>query len=396
VNNIRQSCLFMMGDANLRPHDQIMRRQGPGNEVVARPALRHHTVEIVVQDSLLLRAVDPGFGRLLGLVASLDHNVIPGTPVAYGAVGLFAYKISDRLPDGRSLGSLLTTPVPQTVLDRVTSRLDPSGSELARIKQTISAYNSAHHLGALGGHPGIRPPIVLRGVIAIAAAVPAPERPSASSVSLAESRWLPTKTGPSQTFRQEFTLPSWSASSLVAVGRFEQSQWRSRHELFKSNINQPARVRANAMALGRKQAGWLFASPSYISDLPISAQGPALYRFCRADLFGRYGAPTDISVPVPKRPPPPPPAPQVQIIYSEPVDNSTAPASPGDIVITVPVPSIYDVEAGSLDITAVRLRLDSPVSSPNAFFSNTFTISPQLPQNTDPHQARPLPAVVTP
>jgi hypothetical protein len=342
--NIVDSCERMLGDPSISPRDQRLLTDNPA--VGSDPRT---ITDLSIESSLLVQAMDPGIGRFLGLVTRLDEIADPRQPVAYAALGLFSFLRDAVTRYGRRLTALLgdQSPVVSQVVERYLEVLDAdpvSGRSPGDLRTLVGRLSNSRFLP--------------RGLISVAGAVPAPDRPDIPTPGFGASSWLPGGDEPSMSFRQDFVFSSAPMGALAAMARKEEAEWHTRQ---RDETGNPAVLpkRACALLMGRTRERYQFLPKGLLSDSPIPAiPPPALYRFSLADLFGRYGSSVDVPVPPPARPAPPPPAPLVEMITDGPVDGPGGPASPGHIKVTVAVPYMMDLAAGSLPITAVSFLFD--------------------------------------
>jgi hypothetical protein len=353
---IDQQCERMVGDIAVMPTRQRLLRNVP-----ATPTRRRQFVDISIASTLLAQVMDPGIGRYLGLVGTLDERTDGTVPLAYVAIGLFVFPRIALAPDGRpivvSLG--LRHPVVEGLANVFVARVHG--------QDVLQHLNERHNAGPalLERLAGLE----MRGLLAIAGAVPPADRPQPAPPILGDAQWLDGGGRPSSTFRQDFLFPAPPLGSLVALGRFDAGAWRTRHQI--SDLPAPANPtrRAIAMLLGRTQskpklAGLSPILASYmrrglISDAPIPASNAsATYRAALADLFGRFGAPVEFEVPPPARPRPPVPAPEPRIVFDGPDGVGGPPASPGHVDVTVTVPAVANLAAGSLDIATLKMTFE--------------------------------------
>ncbi len=362
-----KQCETMVGDISQWPRTQHRK-----SHAAATASRRQQFVDISISDTLLVQAMDPGLGRFLGLVGALDEQSDGSVPLAYVTVGLFAYSTATRAPDGRLIPASLGPPSP--LLDRVEERLVERHGAQDVIDALAARYANA------GGPAAFRrlARLEVRGLITVAGLVPPPDPPSLPAPAFGSSQWLDGGGRPSETFRQEFLFPLPPLGALVALGRLEAGVWTTRHQTVALPAPANPSRRALAMLMGRSQArpkvaAWKPALSSYmrrglISDAPIPADGPApsTYRAAIADLFGRFGAAAQFAVPTPARPAPPAPAPQPQVVLDGPDGVGGPPASPGHVDVTVVVPSVAALAAGSLDIASLEIAFDGTPQAPIA------------------------------
>jgi hypothetical protein len=359
-------CETMVGDIAQWPRTQHRK-----SHAAATPTRRQQFVDISISDTLLVHAMDPGLGRFLGLVGALDEQSDGNQPLGYVSVGLFAYSTATQAPDGRLVPASLGTPPP------VVERIEELLVERHGAQPVIDAL-AVRYANVAGSALLLRlARLEVRPLIAVAGLVPPPDPPSLPSPLFGDARWLDGGGRPSETFGQQFLFPLPPLGALVALGRLEGGTWTTRHQTVELPAPANPSRRALAMLMGRSQAkpkiaGWKSALSSFmrrglIADAPIPADDPgsSTYRAAIADLFGRFGAPAQFVVPTPPRPGPPAPAPQPQVVLDGPDGVGGPPASPGHVDLTVVVPSVAALAAGSLDIASLELSFDggAPLST---------------------------------
>jgi hypothetical protein len=346
---ILDACEQMLRDAATPPRDQRFQQS-----IVPDPGKPRHFIDLGIARSLLAQAMDPGIGRYLGLLGAFDDAADGRQPAAYAALGLFAYPPNATAPDGRSFASALGPPHPQ--MEQIATHF----AGMAHATDLVRDIRA-------GRAP--RPALDVRGLMAVAGAVPPPDPPALPTPTLGSARWLAGHGQPSQTFRQDFLVPAAPLGALIALGRRAGAKWTTRHDTIDLPAPADPAQRARAMLLGRTQskprrfkgspALNSFMRRGLISDSPIpSESGTARYRFALADLFGRFGQPAELDVPVPERPAPPNPALQTRLVLDGPDGVGTGAASPGHVIVDTPVPSVTRLAAGSLDIVSLELAFD--------------------------------------
>lgn len=356
TTDIDEQCKNMVGDITVTPTQQRLVRHVP-----ATPTRRRQFVDISIASTLLAQAMDTGVGRYLGLVGTLDQRSDGTLPLAYVAIGLFVFPRVSLAPDGRTIIASLgpRSPMIDQLVDAFVVRVGAK-DVLNRLNERYSSGRSLFQ--RLRG-------IEMRGLLAVAGAVPAADPPVVAAPTLANARWLDGGGRPSTTFRQEFLFPAPPLGSLVALGRLDDGVWTTRHQMI--DLPPPANParRALALLMGRTQAKPKLASVSallasymrrgLISDAQIPASdNSARYRAALADLFGRFGPPAEFDVPAPPRPKPPTPAPQVKVVLDGPDGVGGPPASPGRLDVRVSVPAVAKLAAGSLDIETLKLTFE--------------------------------------
>jgi hypothetical protein len=354
--NIGQQCERMVGDIAVIPTQQRLLRNVP-----ATPTKRRQFVDISIAGTLLAQAMDPGIGRYLGVMGTLDERSDGSVPLAYVAIGLFVFPHLARAPDGRTI--LASLGAQQPVVDAL------GNAFVARIGATdvLHRLEERYNRGPLLLERLTA--IEMRGLLAIAGAVPPADPPQLATPILGDAQWLDGGGRPSSMFRQDLVFPTPPLGSLTALGRLEGGVWRTRHRTIDLPAPANPTHRALAMLLGRTQSKPKLPSAnpalgSYmrrglISDAPVPASdAPATYRAALADLFGRFGQPVQFDVPAPARPRPPVPAPQPQHVLDGPYGVGGPPASPGHVIVSVTVPAVAKLAAGSLEIAILRMTFE--------------------------------------
>ena len=288
------------------------------------------TVE--VQNALLLKALDTGAGRYLGLMTLLRH--LPedqnpfGDSTAWLAAGAFACR-RDRLPP------------PDTLEIRLIERLGELFPGLTRV---IDRARQSRHLE-------------IHAFVAPALAAPPPDLLPAPDVRLGPAQWLREKQGPSIRFRQQFLVKRPPLAALAALGRLEAGGWISRHEMMVLAPDAEPSTRAATRFLGSRNS-LVDGRTGLVDDTEIPAAGaPWNYRLALSDVFGRFGAPAGISVPLPARPAIPVPALQAEL-HPAPRAAHNGPAAAGTVTFRIPVPAVEDLTAGSLPLAQAIITFD--------------------------------------
>jgi hypothetical protein len=340
----------MLRDPATPPRDQRFQQS-----IVPDPGKPRHFIDLGIARSLLAQAMDPGVGSYLGLLGAFDDPPADGRqPAAYAALGLFAYSPTGIAPDGRPFASALGPPHPQ--MEQIATHFAGIVHATDLVREIRAGR--AQHLQ-----------LEVRGLMTVAGAVPPPDPPALPAPALGSARWLGGHGQPSQAFRQDFLVPSAPLGALIALGRRAGAKWTTRHDTIDLPAPANPAKRARAMVLGRTQskprrfkgapALNSFMRRGLIADSPVpAASGTARYRFALADLFGRFGVPVELDVPVPERPAPPNPAPQVRLVLDGPDGVGVGAASPGHVIVDTPVPSVTRLAAGSLDIVSLELAFD--------------------------------------
>jgi hypothetical protein len=288
---------------------------------------------------LLLQALDPGLGRFLGLMTTLDVE-FGEVPDAWLAAGIFALDPKRRLPDGRSFAAAFETS--SRMSERLEERLM---GEVPELSELVDAHRERG--------------LLVRTLMTVAAAPPLPNRPARPAVSPGSSQWLLDDPLPSESFRQQLLVQDAPLAPLVAFARKDDEGWRSLHKLLE--LPSGAR-RAKALLLGSDGAGG-----GILADAPVPERSEALrYRVRLGDLFGRYGEETEQEATPPPHPPPPRPTPQTEIVRSAPSGEGLE--SSGSLIVRVPPPPLRDAVPGSRPIVAVEADLEGDASetSPEA------------------------------
>ncbi|MDP1898971.1 MAG: hypothetical protein Q8K96_00770 [Rubrivivax sp.] len=292
-----------------------------------------------VQDSVLMKALDPGAGRYLGLATLLADLPLPADPFrppiarAWLAAGLFAVgkEMVFELPDA-------------DVLER---RL---------IERLMQLQPGVDRVAALAAQ---RHGLTIRAFVASALAAPPPDLPAAPQVLLGEAGWQRADDGPSTLFRQQLRVAAPPLATLLALARLEPAGWTTRHERVDLTAATPGAdpaERAAPRMLGtthrRTEDKFGIATDSDVD----AAAAPWTYRVALADVFGRFGPARDIDVPVPARPPLPQPALRAHLSLAErAVGNGSAVA--GSVRLTLVVPALHEMTAGSRPLARAVVAL---------------------------------------
>lgn len=286
-----------------------------------------------VQDSVLMKAQDLGASHYLGLATTLADVLPPPDPfrppTARGwlAAGLFAVgkDMVFELPDA--------DPGELQVMERL-MQLQPGVARVAELARQ-------------------RHGLTIRAFVAGALAAPPPDLLAAPQLTLGEAGWQRADEGPSTLFRQQLRVASPQLSTLVALARLEPAGWTTRHEMVDLTAATPGAdpaERAAPRMLGtshrRDEDKFGIATDGDID----AAAAPWTYRVALADVFGRFGAARDIDVPVPARPPLPQPALRAQLSLAKRAAGS-GPAVAGSVRLTLVVPALHEMTAGSRPLT---------------------------------------------
>lgn len=294
-----------------------------------------------VQDSVLIKALDPGAGRYLGLATTLaDAPLLPPDPFrpptarAWLAAGLFA------------VGKRMVFELPEA---------DPT--ELRLIERLMQLQPGVARVVALARQ---RHGLTVRAFVASALATPPPDLPAAPQVLLGDAGWQRANVGPSTLFRQQLRVAAPPLAALLALARLEPAGWATRHEMVDLTAATPgadpgerAAPRMLGSTLSRTDGKFGIATDSDID----AAAAPWTYRVALADVFGRFGAAREIDVPVPARPQVPQPALRSQLALAERAAGS-GPAVAGGLRLTLVVPALHEMTAGSRPLSRAVVTLD--------------------------------------
>lgn len=340
----------VLGDSNVRPAAQLLL-----HDAVPQGRTERHWLELHGQNHLLTQAMDPGLARFIGLARRVDDLPAPGEPVAWITMSLFAVT--------RFLG---VTHVPSSLYDVLGDQPPVLAGLVERYRQYVEeASGRAGELAAVTGRIAQGRNVAVRPVLCACGAVPPPDRPTlgAPDQPPERARWIGREPEPSNAFRQDFIWRRTPFGGLVALGRREGGAWRTRHQDAPLAQGSDSPPRALPMLMGRTGSGPQ-ATAGLLSDQPIPADPadpapPAVrYRCAFADLFGRYGPPAEFDVVVPARPVPPAPRLQAEVVLDGPVGSEPGALSPGRVNVTVPVPQVADLAAGSLALARLQLAFD--------------------------------------
>ena len=301
-----------------------------------------------VQGGLMMRALDPGAGRYLGLAAQLDDLLEQPDPFqppgarAWLAAGLFA------------VGPEMRFELP-----------DPDPQELRLIERMIELQPGARRPADLAAG---RHAMTLRAFVVTALAAPPPDLPLAPQLRLGEAGWQREDEGPSTRFRQQWCIDAPPLATLLALGRLEPEGWTTRHDPVDLTVATPAAdppERAATRMLGRTIASRIQGAFGIVTDQDIPADGaPWTYRVALSDVFGRFGEPTQIDVPTPARPLIPRPALRSHLTLADRVAGD-GPAVAGSLRLTLVVPALHEMTAGSRPLARAVVTLDgAPQDAP--------------------------------
>lgn len=315
------------------------------------------------QGSLLLKALDPGVGRYAGLLTLLRHlpdmeeRPEPPSGVAWLSAGLFACR------PGARLGLPDTDALEKRLIERLIE-LEPS------VRRVVDLVREQHRWS-------------VRAFVTPALAAPVPDPPAAPAVALGESVWLRPKQGPSVAFRQQLRVTAPPLATLVALARLESQGWVTRHELLALAPGAVPDRRAAPMLLGSAQSlsGGRFGVVEE-SAIPVGG-APWVYQLALSDVFGRYGEPAEKQVPLPARPAIPVPTLRVQLKLADRAPHDQ-PAHAGSARVTVPVPSLEQMGAGSRPLARLWVSLggatqDAPAPQAGGTLGFDFALPALMP-----------------
>ena len=324
---------LLVGDAATPParveqvHTWLAADLAPGKR---RPWQR---ATLNVRDGLLMKSIDPGAARYLGLMAQLDGPPdgldAAGEPTASAwlIAGVFACEKFDPL----------RVPIPDAFEKRLLERL---------IVQTPGLRRAVDR--------ALKKGLVPRVFVAPALAAPMPDRPAAPNVSLGNATWIRADEGPSTEFRQQFLVDEPALAPLMALGRLAADGWQTRHDLVGDAQRAATRLLGQLDRQGSLHAGRM----GLIDDTPIEADAsPWSYRVALGDMFGRFGNATDITVPLPARPPLPAPTLRARVVQAERAAHE-GPAASGSLQLQLIVPASNDMTAGSLALALAIAEFD--------------------------------------
>lgn len=290
-------------------------------------------VKLNVRDGLLMKSIDPGAARYLGLMTRVDSPPdgldATGQPTssAWLAAGVFACVKSDPL----------RLPEPDAFEKRLLARLIVSTPGLRRVVDRA----------VKGG-------LVPRAFVAPALAAPMPDRPSAPAASLGKATWIRADEGPSTAFIQRFLVDRPPLAPMLALGRLAAGGWTTRHEV----VGPSQRAATRMLGVPDKQGALYDGRLGLVDDMPVEADAaPWTYRIVLGDMFGRFGDGTDIDVPLPARPPLPAPTLRAHVAPAGPVAHQGA-APSGSLQLQVIVPVSNDLTAGSRPLAQAVAAFD--------------------------------------
>ena len=328
--DLDEKFLLFVSDPGTRPGDVTRIHVSP-----ATPGRPWQEVIEHIQGSLMLMALDPGAGRYAGLLTLLQHlpdmadQPQPPSGIVWLSAGLFACR----------RGARLRLPAPDAMEERLIERLIELEPSAGRVVGMVRNRELA-----------------VRAFVTPALAAPVPDAPAAPAVSLGDAAWLRPTQGQSVTFRQQLRVTAQPLATLIALARLESSGWVTRHEPLELAPGSVPDRRAAPMFLGSAQSlsDGRFAVVEE-NAIPVSG-APWIYQLALSDVFGRYSEPAEIQVPLPPRPPIPVPTIRIQLKLAERALHDQ-PAPSGSVRVTIPVPSLEEMGAGSRPLKRVWVSL---------------------------------------
>jgi hypothetical protein len=315
-------------------------------------------------------ALDPGLGRFLGFATRVGEIPDLDGDQGWNALGVVALLAID--PElGKAMPHLaawLSAPDPDE--GRLIEILGGAIADLAGLDPG-DVRAELDQLIATGRDVGL----VVRAMVAVTAPVPPWQPPQLAEPAQTDHRWHSSDgVTPSRAFRTTFAFAEPPLSSLVAIAAELDGSWVSRHDDI-AGLSPPRKAprvlghegaRGSSMRASLKPGGSLSLQASgLIADERIPADpGSIRYRFQAADLFGRFGPPTDTQIEPPARPNPPPPVLryQLELDPSDPADlPPTGSLSPGNVRLTFVVPQpVADHEFDGIDEAVLRTAIVVP------------------------------------
>jgi hypothetical protein len=335
-----------------RIHDSPAKRGEPWQEVTEH-----------IQGSLFMKALDPGVGRYLGLLTLLEHlpdmedRPEPPNATAWLAAGLFACAPDARhcFPDADE--------EEQRLIERIVE-LEPS------VRQVIDLAREQHRW-------------TVRAFVTVALAAPVQDLPNPPTLELGDSAWLRPEHGPSTSFRQQLLVTEPPLATLVALASLQPPGWVTRHDMLRLEPGAVPDRRAAPILLGSTQSPSGACLGVVDAGAMLESGAPWVYRVALSDVFGRFCEPTEIQVPPPSRPATPAPTLRVQLRLADRVPHDQ-PAGAGSVRITVPVPSLEQLGAGSRPLARVRVSIggaaqDAPVPQAGGTIGFDFALPALMP-----------------
>lgn len=326
----------LLGDAAMRPCDVAVDYSG------VDAAGMFYSAASSIESELVLRALDPGVARYLGLAGLIGDAGRP-LPIArtplpiFATVALFALDNAQMSQLSKEAGFVLQggpdDPAVQRMIELVPGLADV-------VKHALAAGFWVSALGAFSAAPMPADPPVIPAVLS------------------EHARWIGA--GPAGEFQQEFAIVNPPLAPLLAVARQEGAGWVSQHEIERLAAGSRLTERRLVRLLGKRTSAHapVRHEPSgYVSESPIPGGAPKRYRFWLGDIHGRYGPPYEADTVPPPRSAPPEPEPQVTIEHAPTASGTSAAVSPGRVRLRVPVPGIDELALGALPIRSTELRL---------------------------------------
>jgi hypothetical protein len=291
-----------------------------------------------IQGSLLLKSLDPGVGRYAGLLTLLRHlpdmeeRPAPPNATVWVGAGLFA------CTPGARLGLPAADAQEQRLIERLVS-LEPS------VSRVIDLLRRQHRW-------------TVRAFVTPALAVPVQDAPAPPTLKLGDAAWLRQPNGPSVAFRQQIRVIAPPLATMIALARLESSGWVTRHEMLALAAGSQPPKRAAPKFLGSVHT--LSAGRfGVVEEGRVPADGaPWTYQLALSDVFGRFGEPAELQVPVPPRPAIPAPTLRVHLRLADRASHDQ-PAVAGSVRVVVPVPALVDLAAGARPLARVVASLES-------------------------------------
>jgi hypothetical protein len=333
---------------------------------------------------LQLAALDPGVARFLGFAARLEMLPLPTEQWDTLAIaGLFAVSAPELELMGAPLAGLLDTPAnggPDLLNMHIRALSLTADRDMTDEVKALSDDVRQRGYGVLP-------------FVAVTSPTPPWRAPSLPLPQIVQRRWLAAKEPlpghrpePSRLYRASFAFPRMPLVTLAALGRNGAGGWEGCHDPLK--LAPPWGTRACSAAFGREieptarynemqTSGSLDDRAGLLSCGEIPGDAPMTFRAHAADIFGRFGSPTDFMVSPPPRPRPPPPVLRGNLAKVDPDPESKDSLSPGtfELLVAVPnhiephfadearlhaavlLPRLADLPAGGLALEALNLEL---------------------------------------
>ena len=321
----------LLGQAGQMPPNVMLTQSGV--DATGLP----QSVSSQLLSDVMLRAVDPGLARYLGFAAALKD---PGT-VPYGEGNMAA------------LGTIALFAIPKGLVNRL-SRYGVGPPDSASDANVIGLFAKRF--------PGVDQAVSLArkfgywvgAISTVAAAPPPPDTPLIPKLSTQQGRWRSNNNG--GTFAQGLIISRPPFAPLLAVARKDSSGWVPQH-----NMSQTGRRNLRLVGIRTDPSppsGQAAETQGIVYEDPISGRVPPRFRFALGDLFGRFGKPAECDATAPPRPGPPAPVVQTFVRRAAKLPLTGA-ASPGMLVLRVPIPPPSDLELGALPIVVVKVLFDA-------------------------------------